>query len=234
MRTTEPPKVTKDDSKSSGSDATVSTHPCYGQIGASRVSGGTYLYGSDYKHREYIQLRVSRSVMSRDISHDWPHARQEIVEVAMSEAQWAHLVSSLNVGEGALCTITAINNIQVPQLPEPAVTKDDQFEAEVLHRLTIVDDSLRELGESLAAVTMSTKSRDKLRDLLDTARRNLTPNLSYVAKCFGEHVERRVEQAKGEVAAHINNVVTRLGLSRLRGEDAPQSPIELPPTNDKP
>ena len=43
--------------------------------------------------------------MIRDLSHDWHHEREQYIEVAMSEAQWATLVSSLN-STAIPCTLT--------------------------------------------------------------------------------------------------------------------------------
>src|SRR5687767_12050919 len=84
---------------------TTESHPAYGQISASRVSGSINLYGSDFRHNHYVIVSIHRSVLDRDLSHDWPFPRQEIIEVALSESQWAHFVSSLNAGSGAQCTI---------------------------------------------------------------------------------------------------------------------------------
>src|SRR5436309_14907490 len=48
--------------------ATVSNHPAFGQIGASRVSGGEYLYGSDFKHQHYIVVQIHESTQYRELS----------------------------------------------------------------------------------------------------------------------------------------------------------------------
>ncbi|KKL96942.1 hypothetical protein LCGC14_1839510, partial [marine sediment metagenome] len=91
-------EVTKDDPIND----TVERHPAYAQIGAMRVSGshGAYLYGSDFRHQHYIMIQIHDSVLHRSLSGDRAHSGKRLIEVALSEAQWATFVSSLNQGSG--------------------------------------------------------------------------------------------------------------------------------------
>lgn len=41
-----------------GETAQETRHPAYGQISASRVSGERVLYGSDFRHRNFVQIRI--------------------------------------------------------------------------------------------------------------------------------------------------------------------------------
>lgn len=92
-------------------------HPAYGQIGASRTyGGGRALYGSDFRHNSSVTIRISESEVTRDLSRDWPHATREIVEVTLSEAQWATFVSSLNMGEGTQCTLAHVMGERKPPI----------------------------------------------------------------------------------------------------------------------
>jgi len=86
-------------------DEAVEQHPAYAQIGANRVSGGAYLYGSDFKHQHYITIQIHDSELHRQLSGDRAHSKRRLIEIAMSEAQWATFVSSLNQGGGVQCTL---------------------------------------------------------------------------------------------------------------------------------
>src|SRR5437868_8231795 len=95
-------------------------HPAFGMIGASRVSHsppGAVLFDSDVQHQHYVVVRVRTAARRRDLNRDYLYADQQIVEVAMSEAQWASFVSSMNTGDGVPCTLTARGLEPVPGMP---------------------------------------------------------------------------------------------------------------------
>ena len=129
-----PVTVTED---SHGSrDATRTTHPAFAQITASRVSGHSILYGSDFDHNHYVTISISRSELCRNLSNDWYHSREELIEVALSEAQWATFVSSMNQGSGVACTLQHFNGKMIPQLPE-TVNRKAQFNGDLKETLSI-------------------------------------------------------------------------------------------------
>lgn len=97
------------------------THPAFAQIAASRVNGSTVLYGSDFVHYAAIRIRIHTSTQYRSLAHDRYHERENLVEVELSEAQWAHFISSLNMGSGSPCTLTSLGGKMVPGLPGSSV-----------------------------------------------------------------------------------------------------------------
>jgi hypothetical protein len=125
----------------------VERHPAYAQIGASRVSGRAFLYGSDFDHHAYMTISIYKSELHRGLSCDRAFSRGEIIEVALSEAQWATFVSTLNVGSGVQCTIQHLNRERVPQLPE-APKRKTQFQEELNERLVTAERELKELREN--------------------------------------------------------------------------------------
>ena len=84
-------------------ERTVYSHPAYAQIRASRVSGSTNLYASDFNHSHFMTVTISKSEHHRHLSNDWYHEKGQLIEIAMSESQWAHFISSANVGSGSQC-----------------------------------------------------------------------------------------------------------------------------------
>lgn len=105
-------------------DEEIITHPAFAQISASRVSGGTYLYGSDFQHHNYvtISIKLSESHQRKGSGRDWAFGREEILEVALSEAQWATFVSTMNVGDGVQCTLSRKNGSFVPGLASTGIS----------------------------------------------------------------------------------------------------------------
>jgi hypothetical protein len=205
-----------------GSDGTVEQHPAYALIGASRVTGRTVLFGSDFWHNNFVAIRVMRCEMNRSLSHDWPFGRDEVVEVWLSEAQWATFVSSLNCGQGVPCTLHAEGGRTVAGLPEP-VNRQEQFNSELEAHMADVRQLSVELSTRIEASTLRVKEKTELQGLLARLIQQAGTNTRFVARSFGEHVERTVERAKVEVSAWVHALVTRTGLAALGA----RPPIEL-------
>lgn len=196
------------------------SHPAFGQISASRCSGHVNLYGSDFVHNNFIELRISHSDLTRSLSNDWPHAHDEIIAVSLSEAQWATFVSSLNVGSGVQCTLRHINRKPIPRLPDPS-SRADQFKKEASETTARANEALKELAELINESKLSGKAKDELISKVHLASRSIGGSVDYVLKQFGEHMETTVEKAKIEVEAYINDRVMRAGLSAINDNSQP-------------
>lgn len=209
------------------------SHPAFGQISASRVSGSSTLYGSDFLHHNYISIRINRSELNRDLNRDWHFSKEELIEVNLSEAQWATFVSSLNVGGGVPCTINHLHGEQMPGIPLRQT--EDVFKAEFAEKAkrtaervdAAIADIQGELGSSL-----SKSKREKILSHLEQLRMDIGSNMPFVARSFEEHMERTVEKAKIEVNAYIQTSVTRAGLAAIAGANA--EPLELGPGSTEP
>jgi DNA repair exonuclease SbcCD ATPase subunit len=198
----------------------VERHPAYAQIGSSRVSGRAFLYGSDFDHQHYMTIRISRSELHRDLSRDWAFATEEIIEVALSEAQWAAFVSTSNMGQGVQCTIQHLNRERVSQIPE-ATKRKDQFAKELKERLSIAEKELSDLRAMIESSKFTEKAKKELLGKLSGVERNLTPNIKFVAEQFGEHMEGQIEHAKIEVSAYITSAIMRTGIEALKAQNPP-------------
>lgn len=198
-------------------------HPAFAQIRASRVSssGGVPLYGSDLLHQNFITITIGRSQLTRSLSRDWYFSNDGLIEVTLSEAQWASFVSSLNIGTGVPCTLTRHEGREVPGLPHRA--QDHEFKNEVRKTMRAATAELDAALAELEVADTKTKRRavfEKVR----MARQHLVSNLPFVADQFDRHAETTIETARAEVAAYFQSIVTRAGLAAL-GQDAP---VQLP------
>lgn len=195
-------------------DRTVMSHPAFGQISASRVQGTAYLYGSDFEHNSTIRIRIAGSELHRHLSTDWYHPGEGIVEIELSEAQWAHFVSSLNIYGGSPCTIREREGRIVDDIPAPS-SRVDVFQKELVEKL---DGSLRALSaarDAVVAAKMANAERRAALSKIDSAIQELKSDAPFVARLFGEHAEQTVEKAKIEVEAHIHQTIVRAGLSQI-------------------
>lgn len=208
----EEPTITLDKSPIGGE---VYSHPAYAQIGASRVSGHTNLYGSEFVHNNFISIRINRSKTSRSLSRDWMQPKEELIEVMLSEAQWATFVSSMNIGGGVGCTLYSINREYVPQIP---IQKDkkEQFSNEISEKLERAIHDLKSLKETLSKSNLSKKAQDEMIRTVNHIENNISGNINYVAESFGEHMEKVTEKAKIEINSYMTGVIQRTGIEALQ------------------
>lgn len=200
--------------QSPSGDHTVERHPAYGQIGANRVHGATHLYGSDFEHREYVRITIRRSELTRNLSNDWPHANDELIEVSLSEAQWAAFVSTMNSGMGTQCTINHIGGKAVPEIAR-IVDRKEQIRSEMMQTAGDALTSLVELRQEIDQLKLSQKQRDRLNDRVEKAHMELSSNVPFIAQQFAEHIETTTERAKIEVNAYVQATIHRAGLNAL-------------------
>lgn len=191
-------------------DEFIETHPAYGMISASRVqsSPGEHLFGSDFRHSGYVVISFGPADVRRDLSNDWYHRQKVTHEVALSEAQWATFVSTMNVGDGVPCTIRFEAGEGDVDRILPIVDRRAQLSTEVTNRL---DRALKEIDEVLAAPGL--RKADQMR--LRVARQEIDANLGFVAEQFDRSAEKTIEKAKIEIAAYLTQAVQRAGLAAL-------------------
>lgn len=183
-------------------------HPAWGLIGASRVSSsppGAILFDSDIQHQHYVVVRVSQTARKRDLHRDWLHGRQQHIEIAMSEAQWASFVSSMNVGQGVPCTVLSIGREQIPGFPyEPRLR-------ESLSEVQQASQQAMEKIEAAFAAYKEKKNASNLRDL-EYAIKNAPANMTFAAKSLAEHAENVVQRARADVEAMVVNKAAQMGI----------------------
>jgi hypothetical protein len=198
----------------------VERHPAYAQISAARIGiggPGLRLYGSDFQHRNCVRVVIQHSELSRSTSHDrhFTTGRIPIVEVFLSEAQWATFVSTLNVGDGTPCTLRLTEQDgYAPEIGAPTVTRTAQFAAEIKRTLSTAVEQLRAMA--VAAKT------EKQRHALDVLAGGIEANAAWIAGQFDKHAEETVEKAKIEIHAYATGVLQRAGLAALAGGAAPK------------
>jgi len=186
------------------------THPAYATIGASRVTSsppGHTLFQTDFRHQHFVTVTIHRADLSRGLSSDHVFGTEQIIEVALSEAQWATFVATPNVGFGVPCTLEYLQG----EGYVPGILREEnrrtQFNAEMAGHLR---DTIASMEEALAQA--KTKAQ---REPIEAAIRNMRSNFDFYVKQFDEHAEETVEHAKIEVEAYLTDAIRRAGLERL-------------------
>src|SRR3546814_1991071 len=119
-----------------------------------------------------------------------------MMEVNMSEAQWATFVSSMNVGAGTPCTLASVDGQPVPGLT--LQNKTEKFKKEAAEDLAGAMEQLDALLKELDGMGLPKGKTAALKARAEKAKQELESNLPFVAKQFGKHGESTVEKAKAD------------------------------------
>ena len=198
-------------------------HPAFGVISVSKMSGNTRLFDSEFSHQNFITMRVKPAYVDRHLSRDWIHSRDPIVEVSMSEHQWARMLSSIGVGEGVPCTLQRIGKEMMPAIPK-LDTGTDKHVKEMLGHLDSMQEEVHALKSAIAETKMTKTAMKGLLSRVERIRMVASSNLKFVANSFSEHIEETVEAAKTEVAAHAK--IAGLDAAPELGQDVYQLTVD--------
>lgn len=202
-------------------DSEPETHPSYGLLQISRISGATSsLFGSPIQHQSTIRLRIARAHRRRDLHHDWYGEDDQLIEIEMSAAQFAEAITSLNMGVGTPCTLRRLNYEEIPSPPTDSPRKliEDEFGRKIQELAVGFQQSVREAVVLLtdpAKKSLTRADRDALVRMLSHAEMELTANLPFVGRCFNETTERIVSAAKFEIDAFITMAALATGMREL-------------------
>jgi hypothetical protein len=197
-------------------------HPSYGNVTISRISGGTgaiRLFGSPLAtHYGTIRLTIGGATWRHGLHHDsyYGSVRGEHVEIEMSAAQFADMITSLNIGGGTPCTIRHLAGVQIPNPPDYATEAEhirDNFEGS-LDKYKAKARTYRKRIEELTS-KLATKAREEIRIALDVIEDQLSSNVPFVVKQFQEATTRITSAAKAEVDAFVTGVVRAAGLDAI-------------------
>ena len=194
---------------------TEENHPAYAMIGAHRVNGSAHLVGSEFKHNNFISLKIKNATKFRSLSRDWWFGRKEYIEVYLSEAQWATMISSLNTSDGVPCTLSYFNGEGIPGIPAP-VTKTEQFKCEAEETIKKSLEDLDLLQQEISKLNTSKKTMTDLLTRINTIKRGISGSVNYVGDSFGKYMETVTQHAKIEVEAYTLSRLVSIGLDSVK------------------
>ncbi|HEI2636177.1 TPA: hypothetical protein SI587_002515 [Escherichia coli] len=206
----------------------IQTHPAFGLVKTSRVSTtGIRLFDSELEHRDYIEIGVYEAELSLDNERTRPQRssnRRPLVEIRLSQAQWAAMVSSFGVGEGVPCTIsykTIGDSIRVHGIAEQKSIRqkfNDQIKAATNSEIDRLNQQVSELGELVKKGRAGKRDLEELYRKLASAVANLPENLCFATELMQEQMDEIVSSGKAEIEAYVAGTVMRKGLAALGTE----------------
>ena len=220
---------------------TYNSHPSYALISFNREtsSKGTALFGSSIKHRNPIRLVISHADVSRGLNNDWYHDRGRIVEIEMSQSQFAEAITSFGYGVGVPCTLVFTERDgRIPQ--SNYISKTEQFSNEFQEQISGVEsklsDCLKEVREIFETKKNLNKSdRERILSILSKAKADVSNNAAFVYDSFAEQMDKTVKEAKGEIESFMQNKRWELAGMALAGDipkgleciDETKNPVEI-------
>lgn len=210
------PTVTRD-KWFGGADRKILSHPAYAQVSIHHVSGLSDLYGSDFTHQHYVTLSIKRSELQRDLNRDWHFEKEELIEIALSEAQYATMVAAPN-RQGVPCTLQMFDGKGIPGLPRRDSSRipNEEFKEKLSETVRTLKEQRDEIEKATAGITK--KLRGQILEPINKAIREIEANTPFLVQSFEEHTETNIERAKVEVNAYVTSTIHRAGLAALQGE----------------
>lgn len=209
-------------------------HPSYGQISVSRVSGHSALFGSPFNHQHYLTISIGRSTRHRNLGHDRHYGgfRGELVEVALSEAQWSHFVSGVGVGMGVPCTLRYVGGQEQENCPEQSEINrfHDDIEKDVKNATKFMADAMAKMTALADDKAPTKEKRKEALAALVKAGRALEDSAPFIARQLHERMDVVVNEAKTEVEAYVLRTIVDSGVQKLAELNAKdgKKPSELP------
>jgi hypothetical protein len=189
-------------------------HPAFGQIRVNRISStpGSVLFDSDIRHGHSVIIEISTASRKRDLNRDWIHGGRELMEVEMSEAQWASFVSSMG-SSGVPCTLRATEQVHMV----PGLEYDPRLAHSMKEVKEAADKTFGRIQAAMAAFdALDSKATAKeKREAIDKIRsetRSAEANISFVAKSLTEHAENVVQRSRADIEAMAYHAAQEMGL----------------------
>jgi len=214
-------------------------HPSYGTVGFHRISRGgpVTLFGSSIrKHMTTVLLTIRRGERCHDLHEDRIMGWDKLLEVEMSSAQFAELLTTMNVGTGTPCTIRQIEGKEVPYPPDIEVEIDrvhDSFNTSISNLKEMLNSNFKKIEEIvfLKKPLMAEQKRYIL-GLANKIIQEVTSNIPFIIDQFAEATERITTSAKAEVDSFVTNVIMQTGLKQLQAISIDTKRLQEPQETD--
>lgn len=180
------------------------THPAFGSIRVDRITStpGVALFDSQIPHTRMVRVSIGHMTRKRDLNQDWLHSTgPSIVEVDMSEAQWAAFVSSAGSGD-VPCTLSRTETDgRIPGLPLESRLADSA--AETRNAATKAFAKITEAMNAVDALDpkCGAKARREAMATLRAAIANAPSNVEFASDSLTEHAENVTQQARADIEA---------------------------------
>lgn len=169
-----------------------------------------------------MTLAIKKGILMKEsTSHErfYASTRGDIIEVDMSAAQFAELLTTANVGLGVPCTIRYVNNEKIedpPEIPQEIEKVRTHFKTRMKEATEDLKVNQKRVQELLEKKSLSQADRREILESITAVRRHLEANTPFYLEMFEEAAERVVGHAKAEIDAFVTHNVFVEGVKAIR------------------
>jgi len=199
-------------------------HPAFGNVTVSKITGHANLFMSELAHKNYVEIEICEAELHRDgYSETLFGGRSPIVRIQMSEMQWAHFVSTPNIGSGTACTIKYAPESGTPIKRRPSIDpisraayKIDEFGKGALELAALAQSLRGRIDEILEGKSVKKGDLKSLQSDLSLLGSMAPRNAKFAKETFVEFAEQVTESAKADFDGYVLNTVRDLGIKQLQ------------------
>ena len=194
-------------------------HESYGMMSFNRFDGGNgAFFGSSIKPDGGIEMTLKTGEVRHNLNHDWYRGKETIARVRMTGAQFADLITNLNMGEGVPVTLEYVHGKHMSE--PPFINKRIQFEENFKQEMKEVSNQMLELTKRTEEILSRAKAptkKEKEEILLNIAMLNqkVSSDMPFVHKSFNEQMDKTVKEAKNEIETYVNSTIHSLGMEKM-------------------
>lgn len=211
-------------------DEKETTHESFGLVSLTRWTSNHKqpFFGSTLKHDRGITMCLQSARQVRRLNGDWHYPERTLFQVEMTEAQFAELITTMNIGSGVPVTITHAHTEGFKVMERcPFVHKGEQALDEVKADAKRSTATLRAAIARLDNLVNSggNVSKTMLRDILGELRSGASAtddHLPFIVSQFAEVVEKMVVEASATINAKGQAMAQRLEATTS------EPPVSLP------
>jgi len=200
------------------------THPSYGLASFSRRTGNPgRLFGSPLpNHQAYVTLAIRTGHLMKETTSGqeryFGSIRGDLIEVDLSSAQFAELLTTMNVGLGVPCTIRYVNNKRVedpPEIPQEVEKVRTHFAEKMKEAAQDFKEQRKSVEALLEKKSLSQADRKQIANALGRVEMMLTSSAPFYLEMFEESAQKVVLHAKSEIDAFVTHNVFTEGLKAI-------------------
>ena len=170
-------------------------HPSYGLVQFSHVTGHRRLFGSSLDtHERTVCLSIKHASLIRNDSGDRYSGLidGDMVEVHMSAAQFAELLTTMNIGSGVPCTITRVNRQTVappPEVDHQTKSVQNKFADRMQDLASKILADSAEVQTLLEKKSLNVADRNRLQGVFKKLSMELNSNAPFFLEMFEEAIK---------------------------------------------
>ncbi len=180
------------------------------------------MFGSELRANSCIRMTVERGVEEWSLHEKrYFSDNKPLIEVDLTAAQFAELLTSMNVGSGIPCTINRTEtDWKIPHIADEEDGIHHLIKQDLKDDVAGIHDILKKLTTDLtAALSESGLNKTKRESLLSQVSKlsvEINSNMPFVLDQYLEAAEKIQASAKAEIDAFATNAAMQLGVKRLQ------------------